>query len=437
MKTPQTESMIRLCDFRFYSLIFALGIYALFGAPTPDNPGLAEFIIASALLVSVSGIISRIDNNMKYWPLSAIALFLYIIFISCFAGFMNAWPVTDVIRDGISFAFLFVPFGVVYHFTAIRAAPLGRGGQDENLKRLKMFEWALIFIGLCFSARSILQALSLPFWQVVDAQELHYFANVPTVLFAAIMLLYYAGREVSRLHLLRGACYTALALLPVGAMAMTMQRASLAMLFIALTVLLLGYMAQKPRKAAIVLGIIFCFTIVFWPIMAEIYVMLSHKTVAVGGNMRIEEMAAVFDAVSRDGLSALLGLGLGASYISPAVEGIEVSFTHSLLTSALLKGGFIGLFLVIAYLSVFARMGLGLLKTAPQYALALGAPIIIDVFFYGAYKSLDFGLVLAFVFVSHRVFRTRTHCAEHPCVVSKNNVTQKERSVHQPGLSAP
>jgi len=110
--------------------------------------------------------------------------------------------------------------------------------------------------------------------------------------------------------------------------------------------------------------------------------------------MRSAEWAAVWAEVSAHPISLLIGKGWGATFSSPAVADIEVNFTHGLLSSLLLKTGLIGLGLGLVYLGALGRGWLNMFKTHPVIVVALGGPILIDVFLYASFKSLDFGLML-------------------------------------------
>ena len=109
--------------------------------------------------------------------------------------------------------------------------------------------------------------------------------------------------------------------------------------------------------------------------------------------MRLEELSAVWDVVSANPLTLLFGAGWGAGFASPAVADIHVQFTHSLVSGMLLKTGLVGLFLSLFYLCALS-LRLFQLRLGVVWPLAIMAPVLIDVFLYASYKSLDFGLVL-------------------------------------------
>ena len=113
--------------------------------------------------------------------------------------------------------------------------------------------------------------------------------------------------------------------------------------------------------------------------------------------MRLEEAQAVWLSVADSPLTLLFGQGWGATLESPAVGGIRVNYTHSILSGMLLKTGLAGLFLTVAYLAAIAvRLG-RLAGSRPLLAGALAGPLLINIFFYASYKSLDFGLILLLI----------------------------------------
>jgi hypothetical protein len=117
-------------------------------------------------------------------------------------------------------------------------------------------------------------------------------------------------------------------------------------------------------------------------------------------NARFAEISAVYAKLcAGGGLGYLFGYGWGATFSSPAVAGLEVNFTHSWLTTMLLKGGivFFGLcscvFIRLVYeiLLIFQR--------DRSWGLALGAAFVIPSLLYASHKSLDFGLILLMIMV--------------------------------------
>jgi hypothetical protein len=132
----------------------------------------------------------------------------------------------------------------------------------------------------------------------------------------------------------------------------------------------------------------------FAPSLDNLSRSLARKQDIVGLNMRVQEAAAVVEAVESSPGSVLFGKGWGATLASPAVGGVVVNYTHNLLTAIWLKMGLAGLILAGLYIAGLALGLLPLLWTNPVLAMALAVPLVIDTLLYASYKSLDFGLIL-------------------------------------------
>src|SRR5262249_28155118 len=120
----------------------------------------------------------------------------------------------------------------------------------------------------------------------------------------------------------------------------------------------------------------------------------AQKTSQVGLNMRWQEAQAVFALLDNSAWSMLFGRGWGATLVSPAVGDVPINYTHSLITTYMLKAGLSGLGLALSWLY---RLGQGLVRLFPArpiLAVALAGPLLIDIFLYASFKSLDFGLIL-------------------------------------------
>ena len=143
--------------------------------------------------------------------------------------------------------------------------------------------------------------------------------------------------------------------------------------------------------------------------------------------MRWQEMQAVFGAINHSAFSLLFGNGWGAQYASPAVAGDIVNFTHNFFSGLLLKAGLVGVCLSLFYFGMLIR-GLGSLsKRAPVFVLAISGPLLINLFLYASYKSLDFGLILFLVVLwTFRTEEIRESLQENPA--SGNSVTSKRKT---------
>ena len=389
-----------MTDVNFYQararfLLAAMACYALFGSPTPDHPGAPELVIAILLVLAVGppdaldGLVP--DLSAPLWQTAGSILLVYGLTAGLVMAALHGHDVMAVIRDVLPFLFMLLPLFLLKLYSAYPQV-------------LRYVVAGVLVIGLIFSLRSLpdigyqLAVLFLPNIFSGPQQELTYLANAPTILFAALFLLGYAGQKLvddyTPQALLRFLLCAALALVILLPVALTTQRASLAyvVLYAALIALIAFYRA--PYRA---LGLALVGFVILLPasgFLSELLGSLTQKTGLVGFNMRFEELTAVWQKISVSGWTMMFGTGWGGTFESPAVGGMRISFTHSLLSSMLLKLGLAGFILIILYLFGLARLLPGLLRRSPYLALALAGPVLIDVFLYASFKSLDFGLIL-------------------------------------------
>ena len=380
------------------SFITAVFIYALWGTPTPNTPQIfPEGIIALCLIMAIGvqglrGIYMRGrgdigDHNDNNGILtSAQILLIYGLSAPLLLAFIHGHNLRLVIRDLAPFLFLLLPL-----FLSSRL---------HELKAEKYVLYGVLFIGLSFAVRAGLDGVNFAAaaLNITPKTELTCLANSPTILFTSIFLIGAALDKFMRAGTLRGltagVITTALGGLCLLPMIMTMQRASMGYGVCAGAALIAIYTYTRPRRMIFILGALYIGAAIMHHDIARIIYDAAHKTSLVGFNSRFEELAAVWDRISVSPLSVIFGAGWGASYHSPAVGGLEVNFTHSLLTSMLLKSGLLGAVLCTIYIGAIARRALKHLRGAPVFALAsfgaLGIPFVL----YASYKSLDFGLLL-------------------------------------------
>ena len=258
--------------------------------------------------------------------------------------------------------------------------------------------------GVAFSVRGIDAALTIS----QSTQHLHYFANSPLVLFAFVMLfggaaVLYQGRY--RIGMIIGLLM--LSLLPLIAMTLTLQRASLTYAALCVVIITAISIYQSPMRGLILTVILGAATFMLLPDVQVMADSLLYKTRVYGGNMRIAEAAAVWDTITVSPQSLLLGQGWGGAFASPAVADITVTYTHSFVTFVMLKTGLIGLIAVGIYLGVLMKpfLSLPLNTRVIVMILALGGAFIIPLLFYASYKSFGFGLILTLMAVSKNASR--------------------------------
>lgn len=384
---------------RFCSLMSAMAVYAFRGSPTPDNPGWPEVLTGLLLLaaVGVKGGIRALTISfsapMKLWQIGGKLFLLYGLSVPLIGGGMAGHGAAEVLRDILPFAFFLMPVFLTENF-------------EKRPEYGRYLLFAAIALGFVFALRALLPFYPFSILNVgifPQSEELFYFANAPTVFLAALMLLGLSGKTVMEAagakDIARAAILFGLSLLPLLAMTAAEQRAGVGACVLYAVMLAAMAVWRSPARAARLLLAIFFVVWAAFPVFMDAAEILGRKTSAVGLNMRDQEAKAVWEAVSGTGNPAhiLFGLGWGGGFHSPAVGGVYVNFTHSLLTSMLLKTGLVGVFLACTYLAGLLNLLTGLLFRHPRVAMALLAPFLVDIFLYASFKSLDFGLVLLLI----------------------------------------
>lgn len=378
-------------NLRFGALLAAMAVYAFRGSPTPDDPGYIEAMIG-VLLIGAVGLgplyhLSRLRFGGPLWHKSGQILLYYCISVPVVIGVVNGRDTGLILRDVLPFLFLMLPL----FFYAL----LSRKGIYIHIVTAMV-----CFIGIAFSVRVL---WPLDFKTILQAtpSDPFYLGIAPTVLFAAIFLAGQGGRQIYRsfkaVPVLKGMALLLLSVLPLMTMMLIVQRASVGLCALAILVLLAVAFLKKPYRAMPLLILAALTLIAGWPYVTELFSRLAEKTALVGLNMRLQEALVVIKMISGSYWEVLFGKGWGTTIVSPAVGGVSVNFTHSLLTTYWLKTGLVGLALVFLYLLSLALQLLTVVRYHPVVALAIAMPVAIDVFLYASFKSLDFGLLLLLI----------------------------------------
>lgn len=388
-------------DLRLGAFFLAVLIYGVFGSPTPDMPGVIEAVIAGLLVVSVGvrnlGKLFQFRGNgdVPDYYLAGRFLLFWGLICGLAVGAVQGNAVSHIVRDVIPFLFFLLPLFVRDLFARERSYAVFVGGA--------------CFVGVLFALRSLVDLSSLSFVGLAQIGaiatsaegELLYLANMPTVLFAALALSGFAGQNLVRSLrvpvLVRAGLYAALALLPLLALAVSLQRASLGLYVLAIGMLLMGALYSRPYRGWRVIFPLGALVAIAFPAVILFFDVVLAKTVAVGFNSRFEEIGAVWRSLSMNPISIVFGKGLGATFLSPAVGDLEVNFTHSLLSTMLLKTGLCGVALSLIYLAGLARLAVAALFKNSVLVMAIFMPVLIDVFLYASFKTFDFGLVLCLI----------------------------------------
>ncbi len=383
---------IMIKDWRIIFLLLALGVYGLWGSATPNNPAWPEFLICAFMIgaLGFSNLLKpltlRSVTKITPWRLSAWFLFLYALCVPSIVALVDGATLSLMIRDIIALFFLCLPL-FLYDFLKKKA-----GRQDLYLK-------ALIFIALAFSMRVLFPHLM---WQMRTG-ELLYLANSPLVLFSALFLFSLSFKilfdKANTRHFLLFCLYMGMAGLASVAMFVDVQRATfIALSLTILSLFFIGFV-KAPLKAVFLLALLGACGFFLIPFLSELFENVALKTAKVGLNMRLQEFYAVWDLLGTSWVHVLFGYGWGSSFASPAVGGVHVTYTHSLLSYMFLKTGMVGLFLCLVYLFFMFEKLSRLYFTDPVKGNALIWALFIPTFFYASYKSFDFGLLLTLILV--------------------------------------
>jgi hypothetical protein len=329
------------------------------------------------------------DDQKPYWFWSGQCLLLYGLVVTTIAALIHGVAPYDFIRDLIGFIFLLIPLLFISFL--------------KNKIRAIGFLYVCLFIGLAFSVRTIFPDTLLN----IRGSELLYLANSPLVLFSSIFFIGYVAQKLftritieNFLLFFLGFLASLICLL---AMMNDIRRASFIAVILSLLIFTMIGFVKNPVRTILPLCLLMAILLLLQEDILAVIGQITLKTSQVGLNMRLQEWHAVWQAVNSDTLTLLFGRGWGAMFESPAVGGLSVSFTHSLLSALLLKSGLIGLLLCLVYLFfIFEKLVRVVFSKHIVAGIALFWPFVIAVLFYASYKSLDFGLLLTLIIIWHK-----------------------------------
>ena len=378
-------------DYRAICFFVSCTLYATVGSPTPDNFGWAEILIGLFLALSIGvgrardAVLQPLKN--RFWKTSGQVFLIYGLSVPLLVSVLSGQGITVILRDVFPFLFLFLP---MFLLPLIRARP--------HYFRTSLF--VVLLIGFLFSLRSLVMHFvqGCPLW---CGDELLYLENMPTVLFCCLFMIgsamAFIMRGVTVKNIIIFAVLIALSLVPIAAMEITLQRASLGAVALYI-ILIYGYFIIKAPAQALSLFVVGVITLLILNIsFSSAFYALWDKTAKVGLNMRPQEFEAVWTVVTASPYSFLFGIGWGGHFSSPAVGGLSVNFTHNFFSTLLLKTGVLGVIFCIAYIAGLLERLLRVILMHPVLGFALAAPILIDLTLYASFKSLDFGLVLLMI----------------------------------------
>jgi len=386
-------------NLRVVAMVIAVLAYACLGSPTPDTLSWVEVFVGGVLVFAVGVAAFRHvffsfseGRHVGAWFVVG-QMFLIVGLVSGVCGaLVSDASFMAIMRDVLPFGFLFLPLFLL--------------GLNKRLGFERIYLTAFLCLGVIFALRAGGAGVGGAFMPsfIAGGEALYYLGNSPAVLFLALFGLGCAMEVLSRGVGVRSLVVAVICLAGCAAavlpIVMTAQRASMAAIVVYGIVVFGVLFMRYPRRMLFVgtgFGVFVAFA--FGGFLLDAYEGVVSKSSLVGANMRAEEWAAVWGQISQHPLTLIFGRGWGAFFASPAVADIEVSYTHSLLSMMLLKIGVLGFGLCVLYIGALFLALLRCFRGGEVLVLALAAPLLIDVFLYAAYKSLDFGLLLGMISV--------------------------------------
>lgn len=370
-----------------WCLFAAVALYAALGSPTPDNPGIVEGVIGVLLILSVGTSFIHNTANLvlgqSFFLKAMQVFFLCGLILPTLSGVYFGNDRMLMARDLAAFAFLGLPLFLSTRFE----------GQE---KARSLLTWLLVFAGVVFCVRTLLPVFNV--W--IPQGELLYLSNSPLALFAGVFLagmLWNNLQNLNRISMFKCIFLLAGLGLVLGAMLLDVQRATVGAVIMTVLFLMVIGLFESPKGVILPVLLLAGLLVFLYPALSEALSAISRKTAEVGLNMRVQEARAVYDALAASVVPLFIGQGWGSVFQSPAVGGLDVNYTHSLLTTMALKGGL--LLLLPAMLVVVAALYeiCLIFQRDKVLGLSLFWSLVIPVFLYASHKSLDFGLLLLLI----------------------------------------
>ncbi|MFD1625035.1 hypothetical protein [Azospirillum griseum] len=383
------------------ALCVALALYGAYSVPAPPAIRAAEAAIGVLLLLAagwraplfaVTGHALR-RPDLPLWEALALPALAWLLWVPLLRGVGLGWDGADVARDVIPLLFLFAPVALV---------PALRGCGPWAVRGLGA---GLILAGLLFTLRWWKDA----HWGfgAVGLRAMSdggvYYLNAPSVLFAAVALPTLALAALARGGLWRWLAAPLCALggaLCLAALAGAVHRSALGLAALSGVAVALWWGWRSPWLWPLLVGVALLAVGVAGEALVGAWGQAAEKTRLTGVNARWDEAAAVVSHIAESPWSLLFGDGWGARMENPAVGGWRVSYTHTLATYALLKGGALGVLALAAYLGGLAPVLWRRLRDDPPLGWAVLPPLAMALGAHTSFKYLDTGLLLTLLLLS-------------------------------------
>ncbi|MBP1937386.1 hypothetical protein [Paenibacillus sediminis] len=392
------------------AFVSALLLYATLSGPFPSAPGVVEVIIACLLALFVTlptGIVVMSGGFTIYQKYEIVPMWLHLgFFLSLWWGLFNggivhAWHVTDIVRDLIPCVYMFVPLLLLPAM------------QRSRWNWAQLFPWLLSIVGVILSIRFfyVVQISPLDIGKMSYFDNFLYLAYDPSVTFAAIFLpimAIHTWKSSSLMHWISSLMMLAGGFMALASLMAIAQRAPVGLSVLSFFVYFLLISWKSVKKILLFLIIMACISYLAQDLITSSYQLLMNKQETYGMNGKADEFIAVLQDTSRSVHALLFGIGWGGLFYDPTY-GEEVSFTHSAVTFFLLKGGVLGLTIFLLYLIwIFSKLFRSLSMERLPYILAATVPVMIGLLFQPSFKTLTYGMIIAFLCLMDQKSLTRS-----------------------------
>ena len=127
---------------------------------------------------------------------------------------------------------------------------------------------------------------------------------------------------------------------------------------------------------------------------------MFHKQLTYGTNGKIEEAIAVYERITTNIFTMILGIGWGGTFWNPIVSGYT-RLTHSFITFLVLKTGMIGIGMILLYFIFILRNSIAEIKKMVPFDFAIVIAAVVTlaggILFQPTYKMLGYTMVLLLI----------------------------------------
>lgn len=379
-------------------LVIVLTLFYSQSTPWPKTVGFQELIVGLILIIlfGKNFFIFLFEKRINLEKI----IFIYFLILGTFLGVINN-SLRDFIRDFVPFFYLY--FGIFIFYTE-------KLKYQQNLGRLMIF--ATVIIGLVYSFRTLfhwkdsLSNLGKTFMMSPD-----YIAQSPSLTFSSSFLLSLSILLFIQRKRLYASIVFILGLIPLIIFFAQVLRAPIGLIFI-FFILHLLFIIKKftiQRKVSILFFILIFLGLFInynYQFIESGLSLLMKKNEAVGSSGKLDEYIYAYQYFSNNLNYFIFGKGFGGLWLTP-FDKIEYSFAHSILVYYYIKGGIIGLLLILLLTIKIFYFNVKLMFSKNYYAqliaFATFPTLLINCFLEPGYKTLSFSFIILIIYLTYKV----------------------------------